>query len=162
MCARKVSNPNDMSCNIGGVALVVLCLASCTGDEPAAQPRVQVSTDVAADGPVVPMGQTCDGRAPVAPRQEPDYPDWVHLNGQYYFPRDAPVGVVPTRVIAKVRCQLIGSRTRPDYRPQDGDATSLPAGTRILAVAGRPVEEMVATRDADGLWVWVPEETLDP
>ena len=150
-----------MSRYIGAVALVVLCLVSCTSDEPG-QPSAQVTTDVAADRPVVPVGQTCDGRAPVARAQEPDYPDWVYLDGRHYVPRDAPVGVVPTRVVAKVRCQLIGSRTRPGYRPQEGDATSLRPGTRILAVAGRSVEEMIATRDADGVSVWVPEDGLNP
>ncbi len=53
--------------------------------------------------------------------------------------------------VATVRCRISGAVDDPDFRPRDGDAAFLPAGTTLHQVVGAPVTEKLAARE-DGAW----------
>jgi hypothetical protein len=69
-----------------------------------------------------------------------DYVDFVRLGGREYL---ASQGTVPATALGgragKVACGLSTIGPGPAYRPRDGDAAYLAAGTSLYAVAGYPV-----------------------
>ena len=105
-----------------------------------------------------PTGPTCDGEPAVSRAEEPDWPDFVVMDGRKYFAQgasDQPLTLGP--VVGTVRCQLINSGTQRSYQPVNGDAAGLPAGTAIYAVAGQDSATVLATKTPSGIETWRPE-----
>lgn len=149
-----------MNMPVAVAALLVLALSACGDAEPlagSAKPTAAVEASTHAS-PTPAAGPTCDGGPAVSRAEEPDYPDFVVMRGQYYFSKGrSEQAVTLGPVLGEVRCQLIGSGTRREYEKVDGDAAGLPAGTSIYTVAGQDPARVLATKTADGVEVWQPE-----
>src|SRR2546425_13047226 len=58
-------------------------------------------------------------------------------------------------VVGQVKFKVAGNVCDPNYRPKDGDAAFLEAGTPIYQVNGRPTSEVVAARRNDQILSYV-------
>ncbi len=104
------------------------------------------------------VGPTCDGGPRISRDDEPDYPDWVMVDGRRYFLHEkAEPDTRLGPVILRVRCTLGYSGTRPSYTPRSGDSTFLGVGTAVYSVQGASRATLVATDTRDGVELWGPE-----
>lgn len=85
-----------------------------------------------------------------------DWVPFVRVDGQMFQARvaNAPVVVSDDRIggtVATVSCRISDVVSNPSYRPRDGDAAFLPAGTELHAFDGGRPDLRLAVHE-DGAW----------
>ena len=68
-----------------------------------------------------------------------------------YTPDSVLIDTQVGAVVSTVTCRIADAIDDPDFRPRNGDAAYLPAGTRLHAVVGAPPTVQLAARE-DGVW----------
>lgn len=90
-----------------------------------------------------------------------DWVDFVQVGSVQYLA--APTGTAPIResdlgpIFTHVKSTLNGNVCDPGYRPKDGDAAFLPAGTTIYEVKGYDPSARLAAHRGGRLVVYVPK-----
>ena len=148
---------------MGAVALVALVLAagcaSTVHPVGSARPVTKSSaTASASTRPCPPAWSPAAGHGVAV-----DYVDTVRIAGHdfIYQPDAAQAAARPVvgAPLGRVQCQITAHPVDPAYRLQDGDATYLPVGTTLYAVAGQDPAKVVAVRDAGGIRLYRAPQT---
>lgn len=129
------------------VVTTLTLLAACGSSAPTA--TTTVGAGVEAPSPCPPDDAAGDAAI--------DWVDFVRLDGAMYS-RVSPGGAAPTvdvdlvgAVRARVRCRIAEVVGNPDFRPRDGDASFLPAGTELRRFGtADPLLRLAA--EVDGQW----------
>jgi hypothetical protein len=139
-----------------GAVVAVPWLALTTGEHRTAGPTP--SSAAATTPPVTPTTRprpaaTCP--SPASTGVQVDYVDFLNVGGRSYLAAMAhDRGTVPasalTGRVGVVRCTLATIGPEPTYRPQDGDAGFLRAGTPLYGVTGYPAAFRIAAPAPNG------------
>lgn len=128
-------------------AVLLLVLITGCGAEQGPGPAAVTTTTTTADGCPPPSGG--DGGAAI------DWVPFVRVDGLMFQATFSPRVTVPESelgaTVMTVACTISQSVSNPEYRPRDGDAAFLAAGTELREITGYRSDFRLAARE-NGAW----------